>query len=92
VLPDRVDCEIGRPTIGTPNVAKFRWTPGFAVARPALMLAFILGLNRGLVGIFDIDIVALVFGVMTPVARAVYVILGISAIYCAVAVVLFGKR
>jgi uncharacterized membrane protein YuzA (DUF378 family) len=92
VLPDRLDSEIGWPTIDTPNVAKSRRTPGFAVARPALMLAFILGLNRGLVGIFDIDVVALVFGVMTPGARAVYVMLGISAIYCAVAVVMFGKR
>lgn len=56
------------------------------------MLAFILGLNRGLVGIFGFDVVATVFGVMTPAARAVYVLLGISTIYCAVAVVMFRKR
>jgi uncharacterized protein len=59
---------------------------------PSLMLAFILGLNRGLVGLFGIDAVAIVFGVMTPAARAVYVLLGISAIYCVFAVVMFSRR
>ncbi len=75
-----------------PTVAGTRGTARFAVVWPAFMLALILGLNRGLVGMFGFDVVALVFGVMTPAARAVYVILGISAIYCAVAVVMFGKR
>jgi hypothetical protein len=56
------------------------------------MLVFVLGLNRGLVGIFGIDMVAIVFGVMTPAARAAYVLLGVSAIYCAFAVVIFGRR
>jgi hypothetical protein len=62
------------------------------VVWPAFMLALILGLNRGLVGLFGFDVVASVFGVMTPAARAVYVVLGVSAIYCAVTVVMFGKR
>jgi len=92
VRPDRLDTEIGQQTVNTPNGGRSRVTAGLVVLWPALMLAFILGLNRGLVGIFDIDVVALVFGVMTPAARAVYVLLGISAIYCAVAVVMFGKR
>jgi uncharacterized membrane protein YuzA (DUF378 family) len=90
VLSDRLDSEIARPEIHTPNIATFHRTAGFAVVWPALMLAIILGLNRGLVGIFGFDLVALVFGVMTPAARAVHVLLGISAIYCAIAVVMFG--
>jgi len=90
--PDTLDSAIGRLAINMPNVAGSHGTAGFAVAWPAFMLALILGLNRGLVGIFGFDVVALVFGVMTPAARAVYVLLGVSAIYCAVAVVMFGKR
>jgi hypothetical protein len=91
-LPDGLDLEIGRLAIESPDVAKSQGTGGFAVARPALMLAFMLGLNWGLVGIFGFDVVALVFGAMTPSARPVYVLLGISAIYCAIAVLMFSKR
>jgi uncharacterized membrane protein YuzA (DUF378 family) len=91
-LPDRPGSEIGRLVINTSDVAGSRGTAGLVVAWPAFVLAFILGLNRGLVGVFGFDVVALVFGVMTPAARAVYVLLGVSAIYCAVAVVLFAKR
>ena len=52
---------------------------------PVLLLALALGLNRELVGIFRIDLIGLVFGVMTPAARVVHVLLGISTI-CAVIV------
>jgi uncharacterized protein len=55
------------------------------------MLVVLLGLNRGLVGMFGVDLVAFVFGVMTPAARVVYILLGISAIYSAITIVIFGK-
>ena len=49
------------------------------------ILAFILvivgGLNWGLIGIFDFDLVARLFGEMTYLTRIVYTLVGISAIF-----------
>jgi uncharacterized membrane protein YuzA (DUF378 family) len=61
------------------------------LAWPALLLAFTLGLNRELVGLFRVDLVGFVFGVMTPAARIVHVVLGLSTI-CAVIVALRPGR
>lgn len=47
----------------------------------AILLLVIGGLNWLLVGAFEIDLVATIFGEMTPVARAVYIAVGIAAIY-----------
>lgn len=44
------------------------------------ILVLIGALNWGLVGLMDIDLVALVFGQMTIVARFIYTIIAISAI------------
>ena len=41
-------------------------------------------LNWGLVGIFNIDLVAMIFGDMTVLSRIVYSLVGISAIIYAV--------
>jgi uncharacterized membrane protein YuzA (DUF378 family) len=64
----------------------------FAFVWPALLLAIVLGLNRELVGMFRIDLVALYFGVMTPAARAVHVLLGIATMYCAAATIVLVRR
>jgi uncharacterized membrane protein YuzA (DUF378 family) len=53
----------------------------------SVVLAVLLGVTRALVGLWGVDVVALVFGVMTPAARAVYALLGVAAMYCAVKVV-----
>jgi uncharacterized protein len=50
------------------------------------------GLNRVLVGMFRFDLVAFWFGVMTPLARVVHVLLGLSAMYCVITTVTFVKR
>jgi uncharacterized membrane protein YuzA (DUF378 family) len=84
--------KVGGPAVNMPNGGRPRSAGGLAILWPALMLASILGLNRGLVGLFGIDMVAIVIGVMLPAARAVYVLLGISAVYCALSVVVFGRR
>ncbi len=55
-----------------------------AVVWGAFALAVVLGLNWELVGIFRIDLVANVFGVMTPAARVAHIVLGVSVLYCAV--------
>lgn len=44
------------------------------------ILVFIGALNWGLVGLFELDLVALLFGDMTILSRIVYSLVGISAI------------
>jgi len=48
-----------------------------------LILLIIGGLNWGLVGILRFDLVFLIFGPMTAATRAVYVLVGVSALYIA---------
>ena len=45
------------------------------------LFAAIGGLNWGLVGVFDFDLVAAVFGDMSALARIIYVIVGLAAVY-----------
>lgn len=47
----------------------------------ALILLVVGGLNWGLVGIFDWDLVATIFGDMSVVSRVVYTLVGVSALY-----------
>ncbi|MDZ7726250.1 MAG: DUF378 domain-containing protein [Candidatus Campbellbacteria bacterium] len=47
----------------------------------ALVLAIVGGVNWGLVGAFDFDLVATLFGDMTALARVVYVLVGLSALW-----------
>ena len=46
----------------------------------ALILVIIGGLNWGLVGLFNVDIVATIFGA-TIIADIVYVLIGLAALY-----------
>lgn len=47
----------------------------------ALIILAIGGLNWGLVGIFNFDLVAALFGGLNVVSRTVYVLVALSAIY-----------
>lgn len=47
------------------------------------MLVVIGAINWGLVGLFDFDLVAAVFGPFTAAARAVYVIVGVAGVVLA---------
>ena len=47
----------------------------------ALMLLIIGGFNWALVGLFNMDFVAALFGPMTAAARIVYVAIGVAALY-----------
>jgi uncharacterized protein len=49
----------------------------------AFVLLIIGGLNWGMIAVFNIDLVSLVFGDMTMLTRIVYGIVGVSALYCA---------
>ena len=46
-----------------------------------LLLLIVGGLNWGLVGLFDFDLVAALFGEMSALSRIVYTLVGISALY-----------
>jgi Uncharacterized conserved protein len=49
----------------------------------ALILVIVGGLNWGLVGFLNFDLVATIFGDMSILARIVYALVGVSAIYLA---------
>lgn len=46
-----------------------------------LVLLIVGGFNWLLVGAFDFDLVAALFGAMSPLSRIVYVLVGLSALY-----------
>ena len=45
------------------------------------ILLIVGGLNWGLVGLFDFDLVAMLLGHMTMLSKIVYVLVGLSALY-----------
>ena len=55
------------------------------------VLLIVGGLNWLLIGAFDFDLVAALFGDMSPLSRVVYVLVGLSAIYQVVPLV-SGKQ
>ena len=58
----------------------------------ALILIIVGGLNWGLVGAFKFDLVAAIFGSMSAIARIVYILVGLSAIYTLVILTKLGKK
>ena len=46
-----------------------------------LVLVVIGGLNWGLIGLFNYDLVAMIFGSMSFLSRLVYGLVGLSAVY-----------
>lgn len=50
----------------------------------AMALLIIGGLNWGMVGLFDVDMVATLFGPGSALTRVVYVLVGIAALYSVV--------
>jgi len=48
----------------------------------ALILLIIGGINWGLVGIFELDLVAWIFGGGSLLARTIYILVAISAVWC----------
>ena len=49
----------------------------------ALVLVIVGALNWGLVGLFDFDLVAALFGPFTAAARTVYILVGVAGIVLA---------
>lgn len=47
----------------------------------AMVLLIVGGLNWAMVGLFDVDVIASLFGAGSPLSRIIYVIVGIAALY-----------
>ncbi len=47
----------------------------------ALILVIIGGLNWGLIGLFNFNLVALIFGETTILTRIIYIVVGLASIY-----------
>lgn len=62
-----------------------------AIYWTALVLLIIGGLNWGLVGFFNFDLVTKIFGEMTLVTRIVYDLVGLSGLYVLIAVLMADK-
>lgn len=58
----------------------------------AMILVVVGGLNWGLVGLFEFDLVATIFGDMSTLSRVVYSLVGLAAIYVLVMAPRFGRR
>ena len=52
-----------------------------AINLVTLLLLIVGGLNWGLVGLFNFDLVAALFGQMSALSRIVYVLVGLSALW-----------
>lgn len=50
----------------------------------ALVLVIIGGLNWGLIGLFDFNLVAAIFGSGSVLSRIIYILVGLAALYCLV--------
>jgi uncharacterized membrane protein YuzA (DUF378 family) len=58
----------------------------------AMALLIIGGLNWAAVGLFDVDIVATLFGAGSPATRLIYVLIGISALYSIYTAAKMGRQ
>lgn len=67
-IPDRRATSMARP-----RMKALEWIP--------MVLLIIGGINWGLVGLFNFDLVAALFGDGSPLSRAIYVLVGLSALY-----------
>lgn len=58
----------------------------------ALVLVLVGGLNWGLVGAFDFNLVAMLFGEESVLSRIVYVVVGLATLYVAIISPKLGKK
>ena len=47
-----------------------------------MILLMVGGVNWGLVGLFDVNLVAALFGEMSTLSRMVYALVGLAALWC----------
>ena len=59
--------------------------------RLTFILLVVGGANWGLVGLFNVDLVATIFGEMSFLSRTVYALVGLSAVYQLAAMFIAGS-
>ena len=74
----------GRPDIDHGGLHALDWL--------AMVLMIVGGLNWGLVGATGVDLVATLLGEMTLASRAVYLLVGLSALYGFVLMARLGRE
>jgi uncharacterized membrane protein YuzA (DUF378 family) len=63
-----------------------------AITWIAFWLLVVGGVNWGLVGLFDFDLVAALLGAGSAASRIVYTLVGVAAVYCAFAIPALNRR
>ena len=58
----------------------------------AMILLIVGGLNWGLVGLADFNLVAAIFGDDSALSRIVYILVGLSALWCLYTAAKLGRR
>lgn len=54
------------------------------ITKTCLLLMVVGGLNWGMVGLFNFDLVAFLFGPMTVLSRVIYILVGLATIWAVV--------
>lgn len=74
-IPDRRSTHMaeGRHDSGVRHMTSADWIP--------MVLLAIGGINWGLIGLFDFNLVSFLFGEMSPLSRIIYVVVGACALY-----------
>ncbi|WP_084544737.1 DUF378 domain-containing protein [Derxia gummosa] len=75
------DIHIPQHPLANAHVAVSGSKPVNTIDAVALVLLIVGGLNWGLVGTMGFDLVATLFGDMTPLSRIVYGLVGLSALW-----------
>jgi uncharacterized membrane protein YuzA (DUF378 family) len=63
-----------------------------AIDYAAMALLIIGGLNWAMVGLFDVDVVARLFGAGSPASRIIYELVGLSALYSIYTAIKMGRH
>lgn len=58
----------------------------------ALVLVVVGGINWGLIGLLNFDLVATLFGPMSTLSKIVYSLVGLSAVYLAIIALKLEKK
>jgi len=80
-LPLYVASEFVMATVKSAGIVRSRRTPADWLAGALVIIGAI---NWGLVGLLQLDLVAAIFGATSLPSKAVYVLVGLAAVYCLV--------
>ncbi len=58
----------------------------------SLVLLIIGGLNWGILGVFEFNVVAAIFGSLTIATRVIYILVGLSALYLIAVIPSLGRE